>query len=133
MNFKQFCKNLEDKISSAYNDGVTLEVAEKLAGEFLHAQIVVSNQLKTSDLDSRMRKSGLKAVRAAVYMATCSIADKKPTETMLENILNTNELVQKEQDSLDTAEVERDDLKRYYDIFREGHIYFRGIAKGKFD
>lgn len=132
MDFKKFCISLEAKIKSSYEEGVTLEAAEKLAGEFLRAQMVLSNELKVSDLDSRMRKSGLKAVRAAVYMKACSESDKKPTENALENILNTNEMVQNEQDALDKAEVERDDLKRYYDIFREAHIYFRGIAKGNF-
>lgn len=131
--FQKLCRQLESKIQASYEEGVTVTDAEKLAGEFLKAQMSVSNELKVSDLDSRMRKSGLKAVRAAVYMKACSESDKKPTENALENILNTNELVQSEQDSLDKAEVERDDLKRYYDIFREAHIYFRGIAKGKFE
>lgn len=133
MKFTELCKHLEAKIQSSYEEGVTIEDAEKLAGEFLRAQMTVSNELKASDLDSRMRKSGLKAVRAAVYTDACSKADKKPTESALENILNLDDMVQKEQDALDKAEVERDSLKRYYDIFREAHIHFRGIAKGKFD
>lgn len=132
MKFEQMCKNLENKIKSSYEEGVTIETAEKLAGEFLVAQMKVSEELKVFDLDSRMRKSGVKAVRAAVYMKACSESDKKPTENMLENTLNTNELVQTEQDSLDKSEVERDSLKRYYDIFREAHIFFRGVAKGNF-
>lgn len=130
--FKKFLERLQDKIKASYEEGVTIENAEKLAGEFLYAQMVLSTQLKTADLDSRMRKSGVKAVRAAVYMDACSKSDKKPTENALENTMNTNEIVQAEQDALDKAEVERDDLKRYYDIFREAHIYFRGIAKGNF-
>lgn len=131
-NFNKFCKDLETKIQNSYEKGVSIEQAEKLAGEFLKAQMVVSDELKTSDLDSRMRKSGLKAVRAAVYMDAATKSDKKPTEAALESILNTNELVQNEQDALDKAEVDRDSLKRYYDIFREAHIYYRGIAKGSF-
>lgn len=133
MSFSQICKKLEYKIRATYEEGITLEEAEKLAGEFLVAQMSVSEELKTSDLDSRMRKSGCKAVRAAVYMDACAKSDKKPTEAALESILNTNEIVQTEQDALDKAEVERDNLKRYYDIFREAHIHFRGIAKGKFE
>ena len=133
MKFQELCKQLETKIQNSYENGVTLEEAEKLAGEFLKAQMTVSNELQTADLDSRMRKSGVKAVRAAVYMKACAESDKKPTENALENTMNTNELVQTEQDALDRAEVERDSLKRYYDIFRECHIYFRGIAKGNFN
>jgi len=35
-----------------------------------------------------------------------------------------------EQDALDKAEVEKDELTRIYNIFKEAHVYFRGIAKG---
>lgn len=133
MNFKNLCETLENKIQSAYTSGTTLDEAEKLAGEFLYAQLKVSEELKLADLDSRMRKSGLKAVKATVYMEACSKTDKKPTETQLEHILNTNSLVQAEQESLDTSEVSRDSLERYYDIFREAHVHFRQLSKGKFE
>lgn len=133
MRFEEICKKLEEKIKSSYEEGVSLEVAERLAAEFLHAQMLVSNELKIADLDSRMRKTGVKAVRAAIYADTCSKSDKKPTEAQIEHTINVNEVVQGEQKSLDAAETNRDDLTRYYNIFRESHIYYRGIAKGKFD
>jgi len=133
MNFQQFTKQLEAKIQSAYEEGVTLDQAEKLAAEFLHAQMIISAELKKHDLDSRMRKSGVKAVRAAIYTETASKGDKKPTEAALAAAVDMHEVVQSEQKAFDTAEVERDDLSRYYSIFQNAHIYFRGIAKGKFD
>lgn len=133
MNFSKLCQQLEAKIQQSYSEGVTLEDAESLAAEFLFAQMQVSNELKKADLDSRMRKSGVKAVKAAIYTEAVSKADKKPTEGALEHLINSNELVQGEQEALDKAEVEKDDLTRYYNIFREAHIYYRGIAKGKFD
>lgn len=132
VSFKQLCAQLETKIQSAYENGVTLENAEKLAGEFLGAQLKVSTELRKADLDSRMRKSGVKAIRAAVYMEAATKSDKKPTEAMLSSIVDVNDMVQGEQNSLDSAEVERDDLKRYYDIFTNAHIFFRGVAKGNF-
>lgn len=132
-NFKNFCNQLESKIQTTYEEGVTLEQAEKLAAEFLYAQMAVSNELKNQDLDARMKKSGLKAIRAAVYTDACSKLDKKPTENALENILNTDGNVQTAQDEFDQAEVNRDELLRYYNIFREAHIYYRGISKGKFE
>ncbi len=133
MLFTKLCQLLETKIQNTYTEGVTIEDAEKLAAEFLHAQMQVSTELRKADLDSRMRKTGVKAVKAAIYSDTCSKSDKKPTEAAIDHIINLNELVQGEQKDLDEAEVSRDDLTRYYNIFREAHIYFRGIAKGKFD
>lgn len=132
-NFKTLCDVLEAKIKSSYEDGVTLENAEKLAGEFLYAQLQVSGELRKADLDSRMRKSGLKAIKATVYIESASKGDKKPTEAMLAATVDKNEVVQKEQDSLDTAEVDKAELERFYSIFQNAHIYYRGIAKGKFD
>lgn len=133
MSFKQLCNNLEAKIQSTYESGVTLDVAEKLAGEFLYAQLQVSAQLKTVSLDARMRKSGVKSVRAAAYLNIVKQADKKPTETQIASMIDSDEIVGTEQQSLDKAEVDREELERYYEIFQNAHIHFRGIAKGRFD
>lgn len=128
-----FINELEAKIVDSYENGVTLEGAEKLAGEFLVAQIHISKELKKSDLNSRMRKSGVKAVRAAIYMEAATKGDKKPSDVMLEAGVNMNELVQGEQNAFDEAEAERDELERLYNICREAHVHFRAIAKGRFE
>ena len=128
-----FFQALEDKITKAYTEGVSLDEAAQLAGEFLTAQMKVAAELRTADMDSRMRKSGLKAVKATVYMDTCAKADKKPTESALEHILATEPLVQEQQNSFDDAEVHKAYLERMYDICREAHIHFRGIAKGRIE
>ncbi len=132
MSFKELCQQLEAKIQGSYESGVTMEQAEKLAAEFLFAQIKVSEQLKTADLSARMRKSGVKAVKAAVYTDACATSVKKPTEGQLEHLINMHDMVSNEQDALDAAEVERDDLERYYNIFMNAHVFFRGVAKGSF-
>lgn len=133
MTFKELCASLESKIKASYEEGVTLEDAEKLAAEFLGAQMKVSAELSVADLDSRMRKSGVKAIRAAVYTDACSKADKKPTEGALEHLLNLSDLVQGEQTEFDRAEVRRDELERYYNIFKDAHVYFRQMSKGRFE
>jgi hypothetical protein len=133
MSFKQLVTTLEAEIEKSYIEGVTLNEAENLAGQFLHAQMKVSEELKKSDLDSRTRKSGVKAIRAAIYLEIVQKSDKKPTEAGITSMIDVDDIVKAEQNALDTAEVERDDLKRYYDIFTNAHIYFRGIAKGKFE
>ncbi len=117
----------------AYHKERVAEEIQHLAGEFLYAQMVVSNELKKLDLDARMKKTGMKAIRATMYNSIVSSADKKPTEAGIESQIATNDIVVKSQDELDVAESERDSLMRYYNIFREAHIHFRGIAKGKFE
>jgi len=130
---KELCKQLEAKIVNSYEQGVSLEDAERLASEFLYAQMQISGELKKLDLDSRMRKTGVKAVRAAIYLDIVQKSDKKPTEAQISAMLDSDQLVSGEQEALDTAEVERDDLKRYYDIFQNAHIHYRGIAKGRME
>lgn len=132
-NFKKICQELEADIHASYTSSVTLPEAEVLAAKFLHAQLAVSEELRRSDLDSRMRKAGLKAIRAAIYMEAATKDSKKPSDTLLEQMVNMNEMVSQEQNGFDKAEAERDDLERYYSIFREAHIYYRGLARGRFE
>lgn len=132
MSFKELCKSLESKIQATYQEGVTMEQAEKLAAEFLYAQLQVSAELRNFDLDARMKKSGVKAIRGTIYLDILQKNEKKPTEVGIAAMIDTNELVSREQQLLDLSEVERDDLERYYNIFQNAHIYYRGIAKGTF-
>lgn len=128
MNFQELTKDIQ----LAHEEGVTLEQAERLAAKFLHAQIQVSEELLHADLDARMRKTGVKAIKAGVYMEGATAAEKKPSDVMLNASVDLNVIVQKEQDALDKSEVERDELERYYNIFKDAHIFFRGVAKGNF-
>lgn len=130
--FKTLCLELETSIQTSYEAGVSMEEAEKLASKFLYAQMQVSNELRKADLDSRMQKSGLKAIRSTIYLDEVSKADKKPSDVLLEAIVNINEVVQGQQNALDLSEVTRDELNRYYSIFQNAHIHFRSIAKGSF-
>lgn len=132
MTFLSLCEELTNQIKDSYEQGTTLEEAEKLAGKFLYAQIQVSEELKKSDLDSRMRKSGLKSLRSAIYIDAVSKSEKKPTEAALEAMITSDDVVIGSQNAFDTAEANRDSLERYYNIFREAHIHFRSIAKGSF-
>lgn len=129
MNFEE----LEKIIQAAYEEGVTLDEAEKLAGRFLHAQLKVAEELRVADLDARMRKTGLKALKAALYLEEVKKNEKKPSDTLLQHTVDANELTQNEQNSFDAAEVERDRLQNYLNVFKEAHVYFRGIAKGRFE
>lgn len=126
-------QELAQIIQSAYESSVTLQEAEKYAALFLHAQIQVAEELRSSDLDARMRKNGLKAVRSAVRMEEVRKHEKKPTEGALEDAVNTNEIVEGEQRRFDEAEVNRDLLQNYYNIYKDAHIYFRGVSRGKFE
>lgn len=131
--FQSFCAELTRDIQRASGEGVTLEESERLAAKFLNAQIQVGLELSRTDLDCRMRKSGVKAIKAVVYMEAATKTDKKPSDTLLGAIVDMDGIVISEQRSLDQSEVCRNELENYLDVFKNAHIFFRGVAKGRFE
>lgn len=124
-------KELELEIQQAYEgDGKTPEEAEKLAAKFLHAQMQISAELRTAQLDARMKKSGVKALRAALYLDIIQKSDKKPTEAGIAAMIDSDAMVQAEQQKLDEADTTSAELERRYDVCLNGHIFMRGLAKG---
>lgn len=125
--------HLVEKIQNSYESGITIEEAERLAGQFLHAMLQIAAELQDADLNARMRKSGLKTMRSAVRTDAISKAEKKPTEGQLEDVVNLDPIVNKDQDALDKAEVHRDSLQMHYNIFKEAHLFYRGISRGNYN
>lgn len=132
MSFEKYCAELEAKITKSYEEGTTQEEAERLAAEFLVSQFKVAGLLASADLDSKMRRSGVKAIKAAVYMQKATETEKKPSDVLLNAAVDLHEVVQAEQEAYDRAEAYSDSLERYYNIFREAHLYYRTVSKGQF-
>lgn len=131
--FIKICEELEGEIQRAYTESLTLGEAEKLAARFLEAQMICARVFANADLDARMKKSGLKAIKAAVYLEGATSGDKKPSDVLLQAQVDVNKIVQDEQRNLDESEVYRDKLKAYQDVFLNAHIYFRSMAKSGFN
>lgn len=129
----EFFVDCEEAIQKVYTEGVELGEAEKVAAKFLTAQLRAGETFKAADLDARMKKTGLKAIKAGVYLAEVQRAEKKPSDVLLEAIVNQSKLVTDAQNALDTAETYRDELANYMNVFREGHIFFRKIMGGDFN
>lgn len=126
-------QDLENDIKQAYeNGGKTPDEAEALAAKFLHAQMQISSELKRAQLDMRMKKSGNKAIRAAVYLDTIKKAEKRPTEAQAAAMVDSDSIVLEEQNRFDEAEVLAAELERQFNICENGHIFMRGVAKGSF-
>lgn len=128
-----FFEQLKQQIKDSYEQGVSIEEAEKLAGKFLSAGIEVGEQLKVVDLDRRMKKSGLKAIRAAAYLEAASQGDKKPSDKLIEAVIDSNKVVNDSQSLYDQAEVEVNELNNLLSVFHEAHIFYRGVSKGRYE
>jgi len=129
MKLDQLVQELEQQIMDVYDNGVSTELAERLAARCLVAQLSVSKELRNRDLDARNRKSGLKAIRAAIRLDITKSSEKKPTESTIDAMVDTDTLVSGEQAAFDLSEVERNELERLYDTFGNSHIFFRGITR----
>jgi hypothetical protein len=132
-NLAKTVKDLKQEIVKAYEQGVTIVEAERLAALTLHARLLLSDEIKVIDLDAKMRRNGVKSVRANAYMEELSKHDKKPAEGFLENAVNLNQEVLNEEISFFEVESERNRLESYLDIFKDAHLYFRQICKGTFE
>lgn len=129
---QEFAK-LREVVEKAYDEGTTLEEAERLAARFLGAQMQIAEELANLDLDTRMKKNGLKAKRSQTYMLEATKGEKKPSEGFLENHVNMDLGVQNAANEYETADARKENLLLYFGIFKDAHIYFRGIAKGRFE
>jgi SHS2 domain-containing protein len=133
--FKGIYDELRAEIKRVSAEGVSIEDAERLAAKFLDALLELGGfdgRIRHADLDVRMKKNGYKTLRAKVYLQTVQGQEKKPTESAIEAAIATNTEVSKQQDLYEKAETDAEALHRIYDVFRDCHIYFRGVAKGNF-
>jgi pyruvate/2-oxoglutarate dehydrogenase complex dihydrolipoamide dehydrogenase (E3) component len=133
MNKTSNFESLKKVIERAYQEGVTVQEAEKYAAQTLLARMEIAENLRALDLDARMKKHGVKAVRGQAYLEEVGKHEKKPTESMLEASVNLNELVKAEETEYAVAEVNSDYAHALLDIFKDAHLYFRSIMKGTFE
>lgn len=130
-----FYEELEQDIRNAYEKATDEDEAKHLAAKFLLAQLDAGRELANLDLDARMKKTGLKACKGTAYLQFASVADggKKPTEATLTSFIDTDKSVIAEQDRLDKAEVERNLVQNYLNVFSEAHIFFRKLSDKRFE
>ena len=126
-------KELKATIDRVYNEGCTVLEAERLAAKTLSVRLEISDRIKEVDLDARMKKHGIKAIRAKEYMDELAKYDKKPAEGLLEHAVNLSELVGAAEGLYNNADTEVDRLKTYLGVFSDAHIFFRTIAKGSYE
>lgn len=124
------CDELHSIVISAYETGVTMDEAEKNAALCLGVQMEIATAIAPYNLDTKMRKSGLKAIKSRAYMQELSKHDKKPAEAFLDHAVAGDISVQNEETAFAKAEARKEELQSYLDVFKEAHIYFRGVAKG---
>jgi hypothetical protein len=123
---------LRKAVEDAYSHGVSIEDAERMAAQTLSAQLDIAAALATADLDSRMKKNGMKTMKAKVYMEEIGKHDKKPSEGFLDQAVALDQTVAAATDMYEQADAYKEELTLYFGIFKDAHIFFRGISKGNY-
>lgn len=124
---------LVEIVKEAHTTGVTMDQAEKYAARFLGAQLTIAAELAGLDIDARMKKNGMKAAKAQAYLDICRASDKKPSDVYIEQEVTLNSTVCTTVDMFDRADARKENLTLYLGIFKDAHVYFRGIAKGTYN
>jgi hypothetical protein len=124
---------LKADVLRIYEESITIPEAERLAAKFLYAQMEISDEIKTKDLDARMRKAGVETTESQVLLDEIAKHDKKPSDSILTAIVATSSIVNEAKDSMFRAQTETEALKRLYEMLKDAHIFCRGIAKGNYD
>lgn len=129
MSYDTLVKLIQDSADSPFD----IREAEKAGGTALAVMNALSAQLTDADRNRRMRKRGVKAIRSAVRMEEIKKHDKKPTESFLEDTVNLSKIVADQEEAFDDSEVSTEELERQFSIAKEAHLFFRGVARGRFE
>jgi len=110
----------------AVRQSVSLTEAEKRAGEFLMAMAIITEE--------RHKLSSKKIEYTTLQTATYAQELQKGTaKTVTENKLqaeSTEDYIAVREE-LERVENDLSYLRAYYDIFHDGHIFYRTMAKGE--
>lgn len=125
-----FMAVLEEKIKNSYEVSLDLSEAEKLASEFLYAHMVLTREYQRVSLDARMRKAGLKSIKASVYLAEAGQGEKKRSDVLLNALVDVSAIVATSQEAFDTSETTAELIQGWINVVQQGHIHFRQMSKG---
>lgn len=118
-----------EKYSKLLPTGGSLSIpeSERRAGEFLHALATITNWRHLLAED----KIRLTSVQTATYASEMA---KGTAKTVTENKLaaEASEEYIKAREDLERIENDLAYLKAYYEIFNNGHLFYRQMAKGEF-
>lgn len=128
---EQKITDLNNELRAVYEDKYEQDRAERTAAGFLSAQMDLAYFISSAELHSKQMKSELEFVSADAYFQLKSKATGKVTEASLQQELHKHPDVVKARENLNKAESEIKKWNLLFSSLKEGHIFFRGIGKGK--
>lgn len=123
LDFKEFVQKYESLLP--VGTSVSYTEAERRAGEFLVAMATITNirHMLSSE------KIKLLSIQTVTYASQMS---KGTAKTVTENKLTAeaSEEYIKSREELESIENDLSYLKAYYEVYNNGHLFYRAMAKG---
>ena len=117
----------------AHNYKYDVEKAELTAALCLEAQKQIAEFLSDAEIYSKERKWEVESVSAERYFHYKESATDKISESALNHFIAKDEKVKEAKSEQFKAEANYKKWQNLLSILKDGHIYFRGLAKGKND
>jgi hypothetical protein len=126
---KDLIEQLQKRVSEVYENGTTVSQSEEITHELADAEFKLVTMITPLDLDARMRRHGVKQIRAAVYLDIIKNSEKKPTEAQIAAMVDSDSLVSDAQKGYDGAEAALAEAERLLDAVHNSQVVFRTLMK----
>jgi hypothetical protein len=105
--------------------------AELTAALILEAQKELSEFLADAELISKEKKAEVERIEAEQYFFYKNAQKEKATDVFLTRMVSKDRLVLEAKKEQYQAESDYSKYKNLFGMLKDGHVFFRGLAKGK--
>jgi hypothetical protein len=127
-NLITFCIN---ELNIAQSEPYSPEKAERTAAAFLSANMKLAYFISDVELRAKRSKAEISRLEAEAYFAAKIAADKKITESALQQIIAKDPTVVEAKNQNCEFEAEQKKYNYLMQTLNSGHLYFRSICKNK--
>jgi hypothetical protein len=127
-NLITFCIN---ELNIAQSEAYPPDKAERTAAAFLSASMKLAYFISDVELRAKRSKAEVSRIEAEAYFAAKIAADKKITESALQQIIAKDATVVEAKNSNCEFEAEQKKYNYLANSLNSGHLYFRSITKNK--
>lgn len=134
----EFIEKVSKELRLAHTEKYEMERAELTAALCLEAQKELSEFLAEAELLAKERKLEVESIEGEMYLHykyeyKIDGKDNKLSDVGVQSLVAKDENVKKAKKKQYEAEANFSKWKNLFGMLKDGHIYFRGLAKGKLD
>ncbi len=129
--FQFLLKKFTREVRKAHQEKYNMDRAEKTAALCLDAQKELSEFMSEAELLAKEKKTEAEAVAAERYFFYKSSSETKITDVALNRMVDKDDEVKAAKKEQYKAEADYNKWKSLLGTLKDGHIFFRGVSRGK--